>query len=106
MSWLTASTIITSPSKTAVELGRAAKYFGAFLIADLTLLAATELQTQAIENKFPDALSGGCRVNLDPGYIDLLKVILASTQNANQRIYLNSGIYAEATRRQIVQSLS
>lgn len=106
MSWLTASTIITSPSKTAVELGRAAKYFVAFLIADLTLLAATELPTQAIENKFRDPLSGGRRVNLDPGYIDLLKVVLASTKNANQRNYLNSGIYAEATRRQLAQSLS
>lgn len=69
MSWLTASTIITSPSKTAVELGRAAKYFVAFLIADLTLLTATKLPTQAIENKFRDPLSGGRRVNFDPRYI-------------------------------------
>jgi hypothetical protein len=98
--------IITSPSKTAVEIGRPAKYFGAFLIADLTLLAATELQTQASETKFLDPLSGGCPVNLDPGYLDLLKVILASTENANQRIYLKSGIYAEATRWQLAQSLS
>jgi len=60
-------------------------------------LAAAKLQTQTIEDKFRDPVSGGRRVNLDPGYFDALKVVLASTKNASQRIYLNSGIYAEAT---------
>jgi hypothetical protein len=60
-------------------------------------LAAAKLQTQAIEDKFRDPVSRGRRVNLDPGYLDTLKVVLASTKNANQRVYLNSGIYAEAT---------
>jgi len=60
-------------------------------------LATAKLQTQTIEDKFRDPVSGGRRVNLDPGYIDTLKVVLASTKNANQRIYLNSGIYGEAT---------
>lgn len=60
-------------------------------------LAAAKLQTQAIEDKFRDPVSGGRRVNLDPGYLDMLKVVLASTKNANPRIYLNSGIYAEVT---------
>ena len=41
MSWRTASTIITSPSKTSVEIGKPVKYFVESLIADLTLLAAT-----------------------------------------------------------------
>lgn len=62
-----------------------------------TELAAAKLQTQAIEDKFRDQVSGGRRANLDPGYLDTLKVVLASTKNANQRIYLNSGIFAEAT---------
>jgi len=106
MSWPTASTIITSTSKTGLEIGKPAKYFVALLITYLMLLAAIKLQTQAIENKFRDALSGGRRVNLDPGYIDLLEVVLASTKNANPRMYLNSGIYAEPTRRQVAQSLS
>jgi len=60
-------------------------------------LAATKLKTQLIESKFRATLSGGRRVNLDPGYLDTLKVVLASTKNANQRIYLKSGIYAEAS---------
>ena len=60
-------------------------------------LPGVKLQTRGIEDKFRDPASGGRRVNLDPGYLDTLKVVLASTKNANQRIYLNSGIYAEAT---------
>lgn len=36
-------------------------------------------------------------INLDPGYIDLSKLVLASTKNFYHRIYLNSGIYAEVT---------
>jgi len=36
-------------------------------------------------------------VNIDPGYLDLAKVILASSKDYRHRIYLNSGIYAEVT---------
>lgn len=59
-------------------------------------LAAMKLETQSIEDRYRDG-SGGRRVNLDPGYIDAYKLVLASTKNAGQRIYLKSGIYAEAT---------
>ena len=60
-------------------------------------LVTAKLRAQSIEVKFRDPVSGSRRVNLDPGYLDRLKVVLASTKNANQRIYLKSGIYAEAT---------
>lgn len=41
---------------------------------------------------------GGKRtVNLDPGYIGAANLILASTKNFSQRIYLSQGIYAEVT---------
>ena len=36
-------------------------------------------------------------LNLDPGYVDLGKLILASTKNHAHRIYLRDGIFAETT---------
>lgn len=36
-------------------------------------------------------------VNLDPGYMEMGKLILASTKNHCHRIYLQDGIYAELT---------
>lgn len=36
-------------------------------------------------------------LNLDPGYITLGKLILASTKDFAHRIYMNRGIYAEVT---------
>ncbi|MEW6088149.1 MAG: DUF4416 family protein [bacterium] len=37
------------------------------------------------------------RVNIDPGYLTLAKLVLASTKDYSHRIYLKSGIYAEVT---------
>jgi hypothetical protein len=36
-------------------------------------------------------------LNLDPGYVDLGKLILASTKDHAHRIYLSQGIFAEST---------
>jgi hypothetical protein len=36
-------------------------------------------------------------VNIDPGYMSLTKLVLASTKNREHRIYLRDGIYAEVT---------
>jgi hypothetical protein len=36
-------------------------------------------------------------LNLDPGYLTLAKLVLASTKDHAHRIYLHSGIYAEVT---------
>ena len=36
-------------------------------------------------------------INIDPGYLDLSKLILASTKDYKHRIYLTKGIYAEVT---------
>ncbi len=36
-------------------------------------------------------------LNLDPGYLTLSKLVLASTKNHAHRIYLRDGIYAELT---------
>jgi hypothetical protein len=43
-------------------------------------------------------------VNLDPGYLEHSKVILASTKNFYHRMYLGRGIFGEVTmhfRRQV-----
>jgi hypothetical protein len=61
-------------------------------------LAAIKRQTNSLEEQFQ--LSGGTTkrpVNLDPGYIEHAKVILASTKNFYHRIYLGSGIFGEVT---------
>lgn len=39
------------------------------------------------------------QVNVDPGYLDLGKVVLASTKNHAHRLYVGAGIYAEVTLR-------
>ncbi|MBN2328077.1 MAG: DUF4416 family protein [Candidatus Omnitrophica bacterium] len=43
------------------------------------------------------SIDGRRAVNLDPGYIGAANLILASTKNFSQRIYLSQGIYAEVT---------
>ena len=37
------------------------------------------------------------RVNIDPGYLTLAKLVLASTKDYSHRIYIGKGIYGEVT---------
>jgi uncharacterized protein DUF4416 len=60
-------------------------------------LAAIKLQTQTLEDVHRTFGTGGRRINCDPGYLDAFKIVLGSTKNAGQRIYLQSGIYGEVT---------
>jgi len=43
--------------------------------------------------------NGGRSLNIDPGYLNEGKVVLATTKNNQHRIYLKKGIYAEVTLR-------
>ncbi|MGE0825433.1 MAG: DUF4416 family protein [Candidatus Binatia bacterium] len=56
-------------------------------------------ETNSLEISFSEGGSPTSprRVNLDPGYIDATKLVLASTKPQAHRIYLNDGIYAEVT---------
>jgi hypothetical protein len=58
-------------------------------------LADIKIKTNEIE----DALSseGKRNINIDPGYLTLSKIVLASTKNYSHRIYLSKGIYGDVT---------
>jgi hypothetical protein len=73
------------------------RFLSFLVLAPPENLAAIKLQTQQIEERYRQPGSEGRRVNLDPGYLDVYKVVLASTKNACQRVALHSGIYGEAT---------
>lgn len=64
-------------------------------------LPAIKHETNALETRMAkDALSDVLRpVNLDPGYIQLDKVVLATTKDASHRLLLSRGIYGEITMR-------
>jgi hypothetical protein len=55
----------------------------------------TKLRTNRIEKKF--SLNGRRTVNIDPGYVDLSKMVLFSTKDYSHRPYLAKGIFAEVT---------
>lgn len=59
------------------------------------LLADIKNITISIEADF--SVNGKRIVNLDPGYLEESKLVLASTKNFSHRIYLRDGIWAEVT---------
>jgi hypothetical protein len=62
-------------------------------------IAAIKIATNGLEADFAAAQTGRQRpVNLDPGYLELAKVVLASTKNFYHRILVSGGIYAEVTQ--------
>ncbi len=64
-------------------------------------LSGIKIYANEIEKKFAVSRgSGTCfrrNINIDPGYIELGKLVLASTKNYTHRIYVGKGIYAEPT---------
>ena len=60
-------------------------------------LAQIKVQTNAVEQGL--MVDGRRRINLDPGYVSLGKLVLATTKNRSHRIYIGRGIYAEVTLR-------
>jgi len=58
-------------------------------------LPAIKRQTNALEQSLTDRVQR--RVNIDPGYVSLGKLVLASTKDHAHRLYVGQGMYAEVT---------
>ncbi len=58
-------------------------------------LPAVKRQTNEMERAL--AQEGRRRVNIDPGYVSLSKLVLATTKDHAHRLYLGQGIYGEVT---------
>jgi hypothetical protein len=63
--------------------------------AIIDIKRATNQMEEEFARKTPDGPSRP--VNLDPGYLTLSKVVLATTKDYAHRLYLGRGIYAEVT---------
>ncbi len=58
-------------------------------------LAEIKLACNEIENHLEEG--GKRKVNIDPGYLDYDKIVLASAKYNGQKIYLSHGIWADLT---------
>lgn len=58
-------------------------------------IAQIKIQTNQIEEELSS--DGKRTINLDPGYMGLAKLVLATTKDYSHRIYLGEGIYGEVT---------
>ena len=70
------------------------KFFVSFAtLFDPADLADVKRQTTLLEDRFAHA--GKRNVNIDPGYIEAPKLVLATTKNFAHRIYIGKGIYGD-----------
>lgn len=58
-------------------------------------IAGVKLRTNRLENEYLE--DGRRRINIDPGYISLERLVLVTGKNYTHRIYLSDGIYADLT---------
>lgn len=70
-----------------------------FIFFEALINSATLPEIKLLTRDIEDALSedGRRTINIDPGYLTLSKVVLASTKNYSHRIYMGKGIFAEVT---------
>ncbi len=89
------------------EMGAGLKRFFVFFknLFPADMIAGFKLKSNALEKKlFRFNGDSGRKVNIDPGYIDLSKMVVASTKDATYRVYLHSGIYAQPMLRYYKES--
>ena len=58
-------------------------------------IVESKLLSNKIENEL--AIDGKRKINLDPGYMDYHKIVLASAKFGGQKIYIAKGIYGDLT---------
>jgi Domain of unknown function (DUF4416) len=75
------------------------RYFISFeKLIEPSAIAGAKVQTNELECAFsPDYPQLQRPINLDPGYLEQSKIVLASTKNFYHRILISGGIYAEVT---------
>jgi hypothetical protein len=61
-------------------------------LASAALLPAWKLRSRNLERRWAE--QGGRRVNLDPGYLSPLQLVLATTKALPTAVYVRNGIYA------------
>lgn len=100
--------LLTSPAFDFVESQYYQKTMGANLKKQFAIcsvdydpshLSEDKLLTNRWEQEYLEAKvpSVDRPLNIDPGYIALTKLVLASTKNREHRLYLKDGIYGEVT---------
>lgn len=64
-------------------------------------LPGIKIATNAIEASYTRQSDGSAsrKVNIDPGYVTLSKLVLATTKDYSHRVYIGKGIFAETTLR-------
>ena len=86
--------------------GLTKQFFAFERLIQVEALAGIKIATNAIEREFAsqsewaaDKTGVARPVNLDPGYLNAGKWVLATTKDQAHRLYLGQGIYAEVTLR-------
>jgi len=79
------------------EIGK--DLFRRFISFDRLIAPEALPRIKVLANKIEKKLSykKGRTVNIDPGYLDMAKLVLATTKDYMHRIYLGRGIFAEIT---------
>lgn len=75
------------------------KFFAFQALVSPKELVEIKLQANELEKELAGKLETEVArpVNIDPGYVGLSKMVLATTKNYSHRLYLGKGIYAEVT---------